>query len=582
MKIHSLVLKCVALLALGVSFAGAASAANFSVSNGQILDPSGNVWRGTGIGIYDDYVFGHFNYTGGAALGAQVLATFPNINLIRLACYTEHACYTDNDPSAYEAFVTYFTSRGIVVVIENHDHHHTVLTGQALVTESNWYATLANYYKTNPYVMFQTMNEPYSGDADQEVATYDAIRNTGSNAIIFFEAGDWANGEDNTIGSASQFYRLHNVAWDMHTYAHENYTTYSAILTHQNQRIDYLQGSSFHTADGVMPVFSLEGGNSGNGEDIDTGGVAQIDINFTNPKMGGFAAWIWSNWSSCSKADNLLNYKLAGSPTGPKSFTSYGLQVANYIAMRGGNPSQPGATIPGANYLIDAGYNVWTVSNGVIYKNGVMDAGTHDVTLLLYLNGGIYQQAYGGGWWSYGNGQWYVNSGDPRPSSYAAPNGFLVNAGSGEVLTDGSKNIWSTGWKDGNYAICKNEEWDLSTANVQRLLFYNGVLYQQATAAGNWWSYVNGTWNSLAGDPRPAPSANGMTIPSATQLSDASRNIWTVSGGVIYQNGAQDVSTHDVTLLLYYNSVIYQQNNAGGWWKYENGGWTQIAGDPRP
>src|SRR6185369_815432 len=101
-------------------------------------------------------------------------------------------------------------------------------------------------------------------------------------------------------------------------------------------------------------------------------------------------------YSTCSNADNLTNYDLASATSGPGSLTSYGLQVANYISMRGGNTAYPGATIPGAAYLIDAAHNVWTVSGGVIYKNGVAEVGTHDVTLLLYLNDGIYQQTNGG------------------------------------------------------------------------------------------------------------------------------------------------------------------------------------------
>lgn len=580
MKMNSLLFRCIALLTVGMLLAGRATAANFSVSNGQILDPSGNVWRGAGIGILDDYVFGNYGYTGGTALAAQVLDVFPNMNLLRLACYSGHACYTANNPADYAAFVTYFTSRGIVVVIEHHDVSHTVLTGTALAEESNWYATLATYYINNPYVMFQTMNEPASGGATQQVATYNAIRGTGSNAIIFFEAGDWAGGDTGTLGDTSVFHTLHNVGWDLHTYYNHVDVSYQDILDDQNARIDYLQ--SFDSADGDMPVISLEGGNSFNGTNLDPDEGPRIDINFTNPRLAGFAAWAWNAYASCSRADNLLNYDLISNPSGPKGFTSYGLRVANYISMRGGNVSQPGATIPGASYLIDPGYNVWTVSGGVIHINGVADTSTQNVTLLLYLNGGIYQQANGGGWWSYGNGQWYVNTGDPRASSYSSANGSLLVAGSGGYLTDGSQNTWTTGWKSGsNWVICKNEVIDHSTANVARLLLYNSVLYQEASG-GNWWSYVNGTWNALSGDPRPPPSASGTTIPSAAQLSDSARNIWTVSGGVIYQNGAQDIGTHDVTLLLYYNGFIYQEANGGGWWKYENGGWTPIGGDPRP
>jgi hypothetical protein len=587
-RLISPMLRCVALLAVGMSFAGQATAVNYfsATSDGKIHDPSGNEWRGAGINIIDDYVYGLFNYTGGVALAEQILDAFPNMNLLRLACFTENACYYENDPSDYADFVTYFTSRNIAVVIEHHDASHTVLQNPspALTQESAWYATLATYYINNPYVMFQTMNEPGIGDGDQQDATYYAIRNTGNNTLIFFEAGDWALGDYLTLGNTSDFHNMHNVGWDMHSYySGSNQNSYSAVLADQNSRIANLQ--TITSADGTMPVISLEGGNA-HDLAIDPDEGPRLDITFTNGNLNGYAAWVFNHYARCSKALNILNYDFVDMPHHPTSFTSYGLRVANYIAMRGGNTSQPGATIPGANYLIDPAHNVWTVNwavdNGAIYKNGVQDVGTHDVELLLYLNGGIYQKANGGNWWSYGNGQWYPNSGDPRLSSYPAPSGSLLTVANGGYLVDGSLNKWTTGLKNGTtWVICKNEVVDDDTANVERLLFYNGVLYQQANG-GNWWSYVGGAWNALAGDPRPAPSANGTTIPSATQLSDASRNIWTVSGGVIYQNAAEEVGTQNVTLLLYYNSAIYQQNNAGGWWKYENGGWTPIAGDPRP
>src|SRR5689334_12357628 len=135
-KVHQFRLQCATFLALAVLFAGPAAAVNFTTSNGQIVDTHGNIWHGAGVGISDDYVFGNFNYTGHAALAAQMLATLPNINLVRIACYTQKPCYTDNNPASYEDFVRYLTDRGIVVVIEHHDATHTVLTGTALQQES--------------------------------------------------------------------------------------------------------------------------------------------------------------------------------------------------------------------------------------------------------------------------------------------------------------------------------------------------------------------------------------------------------------------------------------------------------------
>jgi hypothetical protein len=50
-----------------------------------------------------------------------------------------------------------------------------------------------------------------------------------------------------------------------------------------------------------------------------------------------------------------------------------------------------------------------------------------------------------------------------------------------------------------------------------------------------------------------AASPSGTTIPNASQLVDSSGNIWTVSGGVVYENGKATPSTQ-VSLLLYYQA----------------------------
>jgi hypothetical protein len=78
------------------------------------------------------------------------------------------------------------------------------------------------------------------------------------------------------------------------------------------------------------------------------------------------------------------------------------------------------------------------------------------------------------------------------------------------------------------------------------------------------------------------PSLDGTTIPSATQITDAQLNVWTVASGVIYENGSLAGYSANVVLLLYYNGVIYQENSAGGWWSWVNSNWSGVAGDPRP
>jgi hypothetical protein len=80
--------------------------------------------------------------------------------------------------------------------------------------------------------------------------------------------------------------------------------------------------------------------------------------------------------------------------------------------------------------------------------------------------------------------------------------------------------------------------------------------------------------------PTPVTSPNGTTTLSATQIIDSSDNVWTVSGGVIYENGKLAGYSSGVTLLLYDNNIVYQENSAGGWWSWNGSAWVSSS-DPR-
>jgi hypothetical protein len=142
-------------------------------------------------------------------------------------------------------------------------------------------------------------------------------------------------------------------------------------------------------------------------------------------------------------------------------------------------------------------------------------------------------------------------------------------------ITDAQLNVWTVA----SGVIYENGGLAGYSADVVLLLYYNGVIYQE-NSAGGWWSWVNSNWSGVTGDPR-TPSLNGTTIPSATQITDAQLNVWTVASVVIYENGGLAGYSTNVVLLLYYNGVIYQENSAGGWWSWVNSNWSGVAGDPR-
>jgi hypothetical protein len=140
-------------------------------------------------------------------------------------------------------------------------------------------------------------------------------------------------------------------------------------------------------------------------------------------------------------------------------------------------------------------------------------------------------------------------------------------------ITDSGANVWtvSAGVVHENGALAGY------TSGVTRLLYDNKVIYQE-NSSGGWWAWNGSNWASSS-DPRKTPSANGTSIPAATQITDGSGNVWTVSAGVIFQNGVMAGSSNAVTQLVYEKGVIYQENSAGGWWSWTGSTW---AASPNP
>ena len=71
------------------------------------------------------------------------------------------------------------------------------------------------------------------------------------------------------------------------------------------------------------------------------------------------------------------------------------------------------------------------------------------------------------------------------------------------------------------------------------------------------------------------PSASGTTIPPATEIVDSHLDVWTVSGGQVYENGQLTPSAG--SSLLYDSGVVYQENIHRDWWLWRNGVWVATS-----
>jgi hypothetical protein len=303
---------------------------------GQIIDSAGNVFVPRGVNVM---------YGNGNPSAATLKGTFPGINFVRLAIYNY------NSPQELAPYVDDLTSNGIVVELEDHNNNAggagggqgVIFTGQTLTDESSWYASVASAFKNNPYVWFGTNNEPSTKNASGQTdpaglsqwqrATYDAIRGTGNQSIVFLETTCWTEGGKpvcNQGYDSSAYSGMSNVAWDNHVYGWlTNFNTDQATNDQFVSDNVTALASIKSAGNAIMPVVIAEYGNSTTGQAIDPNGTQVVNAVNKSVSSGGAAgASAWA-WGSGNPGDGLTN--------GGSSLSSYGQQVAS--AMTQGAPS---------------------------------------------------------------------------------------------------------------------------------------------------------------------------------------------------------------------------------------------------
>jgi hypothetical protein len=154
-------------------------------------------------------------------------------------------------------------------------------------------------------------------------------------------------------------------------------------------------------------------------------------------------------------------------------------------------------------------------------------------------------------------------------------------------LTDSIGDVWGLvpSLTVGNQ-ICYNGVIQPATAQVTLLLYNNHTVYQQNNS-GSWWAWINGAWVSTA---NPHISAAGAAISTVgPSIIDGALNIWTLitstaKGMQVVVNGVTDLTTADVTTLVYDNNLIYQENSFGGWWSKNSptAAWTATTNPLTP
>ena len=277
----------------------------FHVSGGNIHKPDGTVWKPTGVDIWWASLSTTAPPTGWNQLnqviadwntGAPLLQAFPDVNAIRLACFMDDF----PTPQQLKPLVDFCTAKHIVLIIDAHDYsggsNWVYSYGDGSLQRAvQFFDTHAKAWKDNPWVMFQTENEPGTPNTDEMNALYDAVRNTGNNTPIFLSWVTWGFTDrvDHNIAK-----RMNNVLIDLHYYASGAGSGNMDINAHIKWIADTTNAinNTFKSGDGEIPICCLEFGDACCGAVEQAGLIACEAV--VKSAFKGWTIWNWTtDWN---------------------------------------------------------------------------------------------------------------------------------------------------------------------------------------------------------------------------------------------------------------------------------------------
>lgn len=307
------------------------TATNFSISNGQIIDPHGNVFVARGFAI-DDYTYVSWPWSSIVSVLGGKQPTIIFLTNFQSGGYSGAVSLASITP-----WINQVTANNCVVVISDYPGQQDVRSGADATACAAWYAAAAQAFRTNPYVWFCSQNEPVPATGTNVIATmhqayYNAVRNApaSNNNIFLMEpyAGDAYRiyDDDPTI-----YPSMFNIVWNCHVYPTSYFNNPSA---YGSQLLAYGRNlAAFSTSrDGLMPFIYGENGNSF-GQTVISGGDQLMQAIFpvctgASGMGSGWSMWQFQNrYAIDTGADQIVT---GTSETGPpQSLTYYGQYIAN-------------------------------------------------------------------------------------------------------------------------------------------------------------------------------------------------------------------------------------------------------------
>jgi hypothetical protein len=292
----------------------------FQIQNGKLLI-GGKLLSGVAVtGQYAQQV-------GPDQLANEIATKFPNINVVRLSTSPEGGAFTNGGQAQngetidnIDQTIKALNAKGIGVVLDNHGSDaNTADNVSQTGAEPAWFAQIAKDNLNNNMVMFQPLNEPIGSDAaiaQEQKAAYDAIRGTGSNAVVAFDLAG-GSGATPMLSNPDMYNQMSNYVIDAHSYAAGSSDPASALQS------EVAQLSSLREAGGgAVPVYIGETGNSIDGSNPDPAATAELNAVWSGGTGG--IAWLYDGAATgFNGVDHLTN------PDG--SLTGYGQEIAGLI-----------------------------------------------------------------------------------------------------------------------------------------------------------------------------------------------------------------------------------------------------------
>lgn len=126
------------------------------------------------------------------------------------------------------------------------------------------------------------------------------------------------------------------------------------------------------------------------------------------------------------------------------------------VAKDASNTSPDGTSLPASPYIVDKFGSVWTLSNGVIYRNGATVGITYNVSMVLWHGGKIWHCGTGGEWYVIADvPNFWLHCNDPRitipqtPGMFYGVNGHFDYTYSPQQIVSILKGLGCTSYRVG-------------------------------------------------------------------------------------------------------------------------------------